>query len=238
VRTSWLILFSLLCGGSQLSGAETLVERGADGWRYCESPTIECEAWSSDGWTAAEFDDSTWPQGRAMLGYGDPDVATELSFGVDPQRKETSALFRRRFQTARNPGFRLLRGRICADDGAIVFLNGREVFRHNLPSGTINYSTRAVRAIGPAAEDERRYHQFAVPPEMLVDGDNVVAVSVHQANATSSDMALDLELMALTSEQEVSGVQEELKRQSKAYQEVEATSGQIGPVIRFELSGD
>ena len=31
------------------------------------------------------------------------------------------------------------------DDGAVVYLNGTEVFRTNMPTGTISYTTRAHR---------------------------------------------------------------------------------------------
>lgn len=231
-------LLAALLSSAHLAGGEPLIERGSEGWRYCQSPTVECEGWQSDSWTAIEFDDSSWPGGQAILGYGDPDVVTELSFGVNPQRKESSALFRRRFRFARKPEIRMLRGRVCCDDGAVVLLNGREVFRYNLPLGTLSHSTQALRAIGPAAEDERRYHPFIVPADALADGENVVAVSVHQANATSSDLAMDLELTALTSESEVEEARQEAHRQSQRTEEVEAISGQVAPVVRFEISGE
>jgi hypothetical protein len=231
-------LLAAVLSTAQMAAGEPLIERGAEGWRYCQSPTIECEGWQSDRWTAVEFDDATWPQGKAILGYGDPDVATELSFGVNPQLKESSALFRHRFALARNPAVRLLRGRVCCDDGVVVFLNGREVFRYNLPSGTLSHGSRALRAIGPAAEDERRYHPFVVPADVLADGENVVAVSVHQVNATSSDLAMDLELTALTSEQEVEQARQEAHRETERDEEVEAISGQVAPVVRFEISGE
>jgi hypothetical protein len=221
-----------------LSAAEPLIERGTGGWRYCETPAVDCEAWQPDGWTAVDFEDSTWREGKALLGYGDPDVTTELSYGIHPQRKESSALFRRRFRIARSGQFRLLRGHVCCDDGAVVFINGREVFRYNLPSGTITHSTRAVRALGPAVEDERRYHQFVVTPDTLTPGDNVVAVSVHQANATSSDLAMDLELTGLTTDQEVSEAQGEIKRQAELEDQTAEGGSYSGPVVRFDLSGD
>jgi hypothetical protein len=233
-----LVVSCLGVGRSSLTAAEPLIERGAKGWRYCESPAVDGETWQTEGWTAVEFDDSAWPEGKAILGYGDPDVTTELSFGIHPQRKESSALFRRRFRAARDGRFRLLRGRVCCDDGAVVYVNGQEVFRNNLPPGKITPATHALRAVGPALEDERRYHPFAVSHEVLVEGTNLVAVSVHQANGTSSDLAMDLELTGLTSEQEANELQEEIKRQAELDGQAIEANVQVEPVVRFDLSGD
>jgi hypothetical protein len=229
----------LLCCHAAAAGAEEiLIPRGAGQWRYFDAPAAAAEQLPSDGWTAVDFDDSQWPEGQALLGYGDPDVRTELSFGGHPQRKESSALFRRRFGIARRGPFRLFRGRLCCDDGAVVFINGREVFRYNMPSGRVTYGTRAVRAIGPDPVAERTYHQFAVQPDTLVEGENVVAVSVHQANGTSSDLAMDLELTGLTSDAESAALEEELKRQAERDAQAGEASLQMGPVVQFDVSGD
>jgi hypothetical protein len=190
---------------------EPLVERRAGEWRYLDLPTAHPEAMRSGQWAAANFDDSGWSKGQAILGYGDADVATELSYGEQVQAKQSAALFRRRFRVADRKRFRLLRGRICCDDGAVVFVNGREVYRHNMPSGEITCSTRAVRTVGPDAGSERTFHSFAVAPDVLQDGENLVAVSVHQAIATSSDLAFDLELSALTTAEEVAAFEAERK---------------------------
>jgi hypothetical protein len=196
------------------------------------------EQWTDTGWTAVEFDDKAWPEGQAILGYGDQDVRTELSFGNHPQHKELSALFRRRFLVTGRHRFRLLRGRLCCDDGAVVVLNGREVFRHNMPAGKVTCTTRAVRAIGPDLQTERQYHPFSVARDLLVEGENVVAVSVHQANATSSDLAMDLELTGLTEEAEVAALQEELKKHVEEAGEVVEDGEPAETVVRFKISGD
>ena len=219
--------------GVILHGAEPLISRGEAGWKYTDAPAVHVGVSLDDRWTQVEFDDQDWPEGQAILGYGDTDIATELSFGQHPQHKASSALFRKRFRIAGRSRFRLLRGRICCDDGAVVFVNGREVYRYNMPSGRVTQATRAVRALGPELEHERHCQPFSVPTESVVDGENVVAVSVHQANATSSDLAMDLELSALTSEEEVDEWQDELKAQVQTQ-----TVSPLNPVVRFKISGD
>ena len=78
------------------------------------------------------------------------------------------------------------------DDGAVVYLNGTEVFRTNMPGGTISHTTLAPVAVGGA--DESAWYSVAVSPARLVTGTNVIAVEVHQSSATSSDLSFDLEL--------------------------------------------
>lgn len=43
--------------------------------------------------------------------------------------------------------------------------------------------------------DEAIVQEFAVNPALLVEGGNVLAVEMHQANLTSSDLSFDLELI-------------------------------------------
>ena len=64
-----------------------------------------------------------------------------------------------------------------------------------MPGGTITSSTRASGAIGGAAE--RTFQSVSLSAALLVAGDNVVAVEVHQASPTSSDISFDLELVGV-----------------------------------------
>ena len=46
--------------------------------------------------------------------------------------------------------------RLLRDDGAVVYLNGTEVVRSNMPTGTIAYTTRASSAAEPATSAPRQ----------------------------------------------------------------------------------
>jgi hypothetical protein len=218
--------------------AEPLLERGTAGWRFHDAPQHSDPAMESGQWRAATYDDQQWQVGRAILGYGDADIATELSYGDHPQQKRPAAFFRRRFRVANISRFRLLRGRICCDDGAVVWINGREVYRHNMPTGNVSSQTFAVRAIGPSAEVERRYHGFEVATDAMVEGENVVAVSVHQATPTSSDLAMDFELAGLTTDEEVQAFRIELDAQRQHETTASEASVKISPVVHLEVSAD
>src|SRR3546814_14609117 len=75
---------------------------------------------------------------------------------------------------------------LMRDDGAIVYLNGVEVVRTNLPPGVITVGTYASAGVWGA--EEQTYSTFDVPAGLLVAGTNVLAVSVHTERRSSSDL--------------------------------------------------
>jgi hypothetical protein len=85
--------------------------------------------------------------------------------------------------------------RLQRDDGAIVYLNGTELFRDNLPEGVLTNSVRALS--GQGGTDETLWRTFIVPASALREGRNVVAVQVHQAALDSSDIGFDVELTGI-----------------------------------------
>ena len=78
------------------------------------------------------------------------------------------------------------------DDGAIVYLNGSEVYRSNMPSGTVTAQTRAYEA----TDDGNQTFTARVSASLLRRGVNTVAVEVHQATRDSSDVTMQLGLNA------------------------------------------
>lgn len=144
-------------------------------------------------WQAKGFNDSSWSKGQAMLYHGNAagfpiPINTVLPF-TSPTIQST-LYFRTHFTVPTNPaGFSLVTSHIV-DDGAVYYLNGQEVYRYNMPGGTIRYSTASASTVSTASQ----LGPFTLPANNLVQGDNVLAVEVHQANLSSSDIALALSL--------------------------------------------
>jgi hypothetical protein len=78
-----------------------------------------------------------------------------------------------------------------------VYLNGHEVFRSNMPESDVNYTTLASEVVS-GADETSNYFEQAVDPTLLVEGTNLLAAEVHQANLTSTDLSFDLELSGLS----------------------------------------
>lgn len=165
----------------------TLVAKGSE-WRYLDGGSVP-----AGDWTAKGFDDASWASGPGALGYSNP-VNTTLDFGGDPQNKAISYYFRHSFEAEGD--FSWLQLGLLRDDGAIVYLNGQEVVRSNMPAGPVDASTPAITYVGD--QDELTYFQFALDTSLLLEGSNLLAVEIHQSSLTSSDLSFDLELKGET----------------------------------------
>ena len=144
-------------------------------------------------WTAVDFDDSTWSTGAAELGYGDDDETTIVGFGPDPDDKFPTTYFRHSFDIP-DPSVHLtLQLRLLRDDGAVVYLNGLEVHRSNMPDGPIDYLTFASTTA--SGSEEEVFYTSSLDPSSLVVGKNTIAVEIHQRDSDSSDISFDLELV-------------------------------------------
>lgn len=165
--------------------ATVLIPKGAE-WKYLDDGSDQGTAWR-----APTFDDSTWKSGKAKLGFSDGAVTT-LNAGQDPKHKPVTYYFRKEFTVADPKAIPDLRLGLLRDDGAVVYLNGAEVARSNLPAGAVLSVTPAKAAVSGVAEVA--FHPFKFDPAKLAAGRNVIAVEVHQKNGASSDLGFDLEL--------------------------------------------
>ncbi|MDG2123972.1 MAG: polymer-forming cytoskeletal protein [Verrucomicrobiales bacterium] len=162
----------------------TLVSRGSV-WKYNDSGTDP-----GQGWNSTTYDDSSWSEGPAELGDGDGDEATEIDIGPGGARFPT--LYFRKTIDVQNPAFTSLNFGVRRDDGAAVYLNGTEVYRDDHVPDDATHDTYATGQ----PSSETAFEPFTAPAALLRPGPNVIAVEVHQRNATSSDISFDLELVA------------------------------------------
>ena len=175
--------------------SKTLINSGSI-WKYLDDGSDQGTAQDGTRWFAdPSYDDSLWLEGPAELGYGDDTQgrpeATVVNGGPSRDRFITT-YFRRYFDVSDPSLYTNLNLRLMRDDGAVVYLNGVEVVRSNMPDGAIDFMTLASNGIGGA--DEYTYLEFEVSPNLLLTGTNVIAVEIHQDAPSSSDISFDLEL--------------------------------------------
>jgi len=170
------------------SGSEvTWIPKGST-WRYLDTGVDPGVSWRSPG-----FDDSGWKSGKGILGYGDAGQATTVGFGSNANAKHITTLFRLKFNVADPASVTALLCQVLRDDGVVVWLNGVQAARDNLPEGEVTFTTLASSAIGGV--DETTYFDFRPDPALLKTGENTLAVEVHQNAGSSSDLSFDLALM-------------------------------------------
>ena len=206
-------------GWSQVASVEWILEGSA--WKYNDSG-----ADLGTDWRMPDYEDSAWAEGNAELGYGDGDETTVVSYGGDPDNKHTTTYFRHTFspsfsEATETTGFFQLR----RDDGAVVYLNGEEVFRSNMPEGGISFDTFSVDFAGGAAESN--WNEYTVPIT-LQPGANVLAVEIHQFSPTSSDISFDLTLSVFAPLEQIFSMQNPLPVM---------LTGSTGYVARYQPTG-
>jgi hypothetical protein len=165
---------------------QTVIPAGST-WRYLDNGTDQGTNWRTTG-----FNDAGWASGPAKLGYGDPFMATTVSYGPSSANKYVTTFFRHTFNITDTS---LLSGSlklgVVRDDGVAVYLNGTKVFIDDL-LGPYNYLTYATVPIDLA--DEYTFQERYISPALLRAGNNVIAAEIHQCNASSSDISFDLEM--------------------------------------------
>jgi hypothetical protein len=172
--------------------ATTLIPQGSV-WKYTDDGVNRGTVWKDE-----PYDDSTWKSGSAQLGYGDGDETTAMNNGGSvPSQRFISHYLRKSFTATAVNQISGLELSVLRDDGVVVYLNGVEVVRDNMPAGTITNTTFAVNAQFDAAETT--YHDFAIPPAYLREGTNVLAVSLHnESRQGAGDISFDAVLTAST----------------------------------------
>jgi len=158
-------------------------------WKYLDDGTDQNTTWYATG-----FNDAAWKSGAGILGYGDAQ-STIVSYGTSNSNKYPTTFFRTTFtlsEEIKSAGSFILN--LLRDDGAVVYLNGHEIVRSNMPTGTITYKTLASSTVDGTGE--ATYNSYVVDPSYFVTGTNVLAAEVHQRNLTSSDISFDAELTA------------------------------------------
>jgi len=180
-----LILSGLIDAGPGNATPVTVVPKGAT-WTYLATSSDPGTSWRAPG-----FDDSSWPSGTALLGYGEPGIVTYVPYGPDPASKWRTTYFRIPFTVADDPAAILaLTLEANFDDGFVAYLNGTEVRRASMPAGAVTYATFA------SSHESGVFETFDLSAftGALQTGSNVLAVEVHQSSAGSSDLALDMTL--------------------------------------------
>lgn len=168
------------------TSATTLFDQ-ASSWLYYDQGSLD-----GQDWTATSYDTHVWAEGNAPLGYGNTasDYTTTLGYGGNASQKYPTYYFRKTVTLDAAPSssatFSL---NYTVDDGFIVYVNGTEAARYNMPSGTVSFSDYASQY-----NDQNPSGTVTLKASLFRKGDNVVAVEVHNNAANSSDIKWDASL--------------------------------------------
>jgi len=150
-----------------------------DQWNYLIGDSQVSSSWYTSG-----FDDSSWQTARGSFGFGDNDDSTVLSI--------THSLYiRHSFTIADKTIIDSLILDIDYDDAFVAYLNGTIVsrsFNVELDFPPYDYT--------PTVDQEARMYmggqpsRIGIPKDLLLDGENIIAVQGINISTTSSDFSL------------------------------------------------
>ena len=176
--------------GKIISGVQPLLPFGSS-WRYLDTGTNR-----PPDWVIPAFDDSTWSNGVAQLGFGGNGEVTAIRSARADASRITTHYFRKAFVITNTAPYSNFVVSLVRDDGGVVYVNGTEVFRSNMPTGAITSATFAVLAANSV--EEKVLYGALVSPTLLVNGTNWIAAEIHQnATNTTTDLSFDLSLLGL-----------------------------------------
>ncbi len=158
-------------------------------WRYLVG-TYEPDS----DWRTLSFDDLSWSLGPGGIGYGDDDDRTDIS--QEPGFEKPLSLYLRKKFTIYDTSVILLTVlNIDFDDAFVAYINNVEVARVGV--GAVGdhpaYNQPAYELHEATMYQGQDPEYFMISKEMmndcLVEGENILAIQVHNYNNTSSDMS-------------------------------------------------
>lgn len=183
-------IFTLLLSSISIAlFSQTKFIQFGDEWKYYDQKDAP-----EKGWENSNRITSSWKKGRTGLGYGDRAIKTVINYGEDSNDKIITAYFTKSIRITDPFQFILYQISIEKDDGVVLYLNGREIYRKDMPLGEITHTTRASRLV-VSGEQEELLHTVFLSPEDLQIGENILSASVHQGRKESEDLIFNLELI-------------------------------------------
>ncbi len=190
----YLVALFIFCSGSLM--AQTVIFPFDSDWKYKDDGSDQGTAWSQTG-----FDDSGWSIGVGQFGYGSAVQTTILDACGTPTRypacmdKYIGYYFRKTVVISDVSLYKSFTFDMYRDDGVVIYVNGIEVYRNNMPTGTISYNTLASTAASDGGTTINSV-TITLASSQLISGTNVIAAEVHQNSPTSSDLTWDMRLTA------------------------------------------
>jgi predicted phosphodiesterase len=174
-----------------------------DAWKYDDTNTDLFGDVATDFWNVS-FDDSAWKSGPSPLGYPASDASPAfgpVSGGTLMTKGGSQAYItyylRKDFVADDIAAISSLTAKVAVDDGFVMYLNGQEIARLNMPAGPSDHATEAPGVWEPTEDRANVTLDLTAYAQYLVEGANTISVDVHNRDANSSDIYWGMSLDAV-----------------------------------------
>ncbi|MBP3311143.1 MAG: S-layer homology domain-containing protein [Butyricicoccus sp.] len=189
-------------------------------WSYLDDGTDPAgdskqEGYVRTSWTASDFDDSGWKKAAGPFGskrntaaYSSTRTANTVLAGCDGANDTPAYFFRTTFTIDSLEGYTKLVGSLEYDDGVIVYINGQKVAAGHdnacdASGNSLNHGFDANLQYGGSNAGPDTLEIALTDLSILKEGENTVAVELHNGRQTSSDVWFRMNDLALSAEKEV-----------------------------------
>ena len=160
-------------------------------WFYSDDGSDQGDAWRQQGF---DPESEGWSSGLASLGYGRTQLNTQIRFGSDLGNRHRTTYFLHEFEVSSLQISQInvlelscVLERRC---GAIVYLNGTEIWREGMPDeGMLDFQTFADGSGGPFDTESS-----TALPDLLAPGRNMLAVEVHLPSPAFAQLSIETSL--------------------------------------------
>lgn len=175
-------------------------------WKYLDNNTdLLGPSGTNFAWTDSNYVESAaWKTGNSELGYGDGDENTCVAWSATTPNpcnnpgtgnKYVTTYFRKTFYITNPSAYFNFILQYKRDDALRIFINGVQYQNDAITASPILHSSFGANA----ADDGETIYSINIPSSAFYGNGrrNVIAVDLHQATLTSSDITFDLQLIAV-----------------------------------------
>ena len=167
-------------------------------WKYLDNNTDPASGLSSlDAWTKPSFNDSSWKSGKGPFGYNKESPNTILNFYKSGSSGDVipTYFFRTTFSLTNAEAYNKIIIRASIDDSVAIYLNGTKII-------DTRASTKSNTNLFYSGGEGYYYFSYCFEEGngLLQNGENTLAVQLHNDKKSSTDIFLNLYEMTIAYE--------------------------------------
>lgn len=166
---------------SSTTGGKPIFSNGST-WKYYDNGSLD-----NTGWKNTNYSDTSWKSGATPIGYGKNQATTTT-------KNLMTYYMRKSINISDYNSSDIFVLNFTIDDGMVIYVNGKEAGRYNMPNGTV-YSSTAATTYAPGNPDTG---SMTLDASLFQNGTNVIAVEIHNNQTSSSDILWNCELLRTT----------------------------------------